>query len=338
MTYEEYLTRGNPRVTARLPEGPVRVTSWLAGWLDYVFAIALVAGRWLRLPIARPTEEPVMLSAFAPALAEQYGPRWDGSEPRQKSGALVRAAEIAMLSVSFFLAAHLLSGGTPTVTAPDLGAFGRLSERARAETLPVPSASSKLIEVPAGSFTEQSTANTAPAAETEPAPATTEEIAVLAEPSAADGAAAGVAEATPVAEPAPAATVAEEPPAPPAQAPPPAPVPAPAVAPPAPAVPSLPDRYLTVDELRSAALAAGWPAALLPQIETVAWCESRYHTHAQYLGALGLMQMLPFWFEVAGLDRAMWADPVTNLKAAYVAYVEHERITGDPWSAWTCKP
>jgi hypothetical protein len=51
------------------------------------------------------------------------------------------------------------------------------------------------------------------------------------------------------------------------------------------------------------------------------------------------MQVLPFWFDVAGLDFTMWADPVTNLKAALVAYNEHLRFTGDdPWSAWTCKP
>ncbi|MBK7724095.1 MAG: lytic transglycosylase domain-containing protein [Dehalococcoidia bacterium] len=309
-------------MTARLPEEPMRVTSWLAGWLDYVFAIVLVASRWLRLPVARPVDEPVMLSAFAPAMSDQYSPRWNESAPRQQSGAFIRVAEIVMLSISFFLAAHLLSGGTPTVAAPDLGAFGLLSERAHAETLPVPSAASKLVEVPAGSFAQQPAANS-----TETAAASTrdEEAALLAEPAAADTAAASVQEAAPV----PPAAVE---------------LPAPAPAPPAPVatvaanLPTLPDRYLTAEEIRSAALAAGWPAAIIPQLERVAWCESRYHTHAQYLGALGLMQLLPFWFDVAGLDRAMWADPVVNLKAAYVAYIEHERAFGDPWHAWTCKP
>ena len=55
----------------------MRVTSWLAGWLDYVFAIILVASRWLRLPVARPVDAPVMLSAFAPAMSDQYSPHWN---------------------------------------------------------------------------------------------------------------------------------------------------------------------------------------------------------------------------------------------------------------------
>ena len=56
------------------------------------------------------------------------------------------------------------------------------------------------------------------------------------------------------------------------------------------------------------------------------------------LGRAAYSHLLAFWFDVAGLDRAMWADPVVNLKAAYVAYIEHERAFGDPWHAWTCKP
>ena len=118
--YENNLTRGNPRVTARLPEEPVRVTSWLAGWVDYVFAIVLVAGRWVCAPFARTSNEPVMLSAFAPAMADSFVPRRQDANDEPSSGRLVKAAEIVMLSLSFFLAAHLLSGGTQTVTAPDL--------------------------------------------------------------------------------------------------------------------------------------------------------------------------------------------------------------------------
>ncbi|MEO8540716.1 MAG: lytic transglycosylase domain-containing protein, partial [bacterium] len=70
----------------------------------------------------------------------------------------------------------------------------------------------------------------------------------------------------------------------------------------------------------------------------VAWCESRFETHAQYGGALGIMQMMPYWFTSAGLDPDQWSDPVTNLRAALFAYQEHERNHADPWGPWTCKP
>lgn len=304
-------------MTARLPEGPVRVTSWLAGWVDYVFAIVLVAGRCLRLPASRDVREPVMMSAFAPAMGEAYAPRWHDSESRpQGSGKLIKTAEIVMLSISFFLAAHLLSGGTPTVTAPNLNPLGLLPEHARAQSLPIPAAPTVEINVPAGSFVVQ---------DAEPAAAPTEELAVLA-PASSPGTDAASIAPPPTAVPAPAAaTPAPEPPAP------------AAVATQAPQ-PEVPARYLTPDEFRAAALTAGWPAALLPELEDVAWCESRFYTHAENLGALGLMQMLPNWFPDSGHDRELWWDPVTNLRAAWYAYDWHHRNMDNGWGPWTCKP
>jgi hypothetical protein len=97
-------------------------------------------------------------------------------------------------------------------------------------------------------------------------------------------------------------------------------------------------RYLSTDELHAAAVAAGWPVELLPELEIVARCESRFHTHAQYLGALGLMQMMPFWFPEAGLNPDLWHDPVTNLRAARYAYEDSIRQGVDGWAPWTCKP
>jgi len=297
--------------------------------LDYVFAITLVAGRWLRAPLARRSDETVMLSAFAPAMADSFVPRWagPGTPPPQPQGSrLVKAAEIVMLSISFFLAAHLLSGGTPTVSAPARNPLGLLPDNARAQTLEVPAAGSRQVEVQAGSFTFQPTlAPSTPIAEVPEQAPVQEEIAVLAPASTPEADAASV---EPAATPAPAPE-----PQPAAVLPPPVPPAPPPASPVAPA-----GRYLTSDELRAAALAAGWPAETLTDLEEVAWCESRFHTHAEYLGALGLMQVLPNWFEFAGLDKAMWWDPVTNLKAAYAAYREHERYSGDPWSAWTCHP
>ncbi|MEO8539583.1 MAG: hypothetical protein ABI577_07575, partial [bacterium] len=122
-------------MTARLPDEPMRVTSWLAGWVDYMFALILVAGRWLRLPLSQPEPDAGFRTAFAPAMADSFAPRWHDSEDDQsRSGPLVKAAEIVMLSISFFLAAHLLSGGTPTAFAPNLNPLNLLSEHDRAQT------------------------------------------------------------------------------------------------------------------------------------------------------------------------------------------------------------
>ena len=325
LLYEEYLTRGNPRVTARLPSEPVRVTNWLAGWLDYVFAIVLVAGRWLRAPLSRSAQEPVMLSAFAPAMPDAYGPRWHDAAPQggPQSGRLVKAAEIVMLSISFFLAAHLLSGGTQTVSAPDLNPLGLLPAHARAEGLVVPAPASKQIDVQADSFVYSTSPTTAA---TQPG---VSQAAVLAPGSDASAdAAAATPAATPAPEPPAAAAVVEPPP-------PPAPV---AAATQPPAVVQDAGRYLTPAELHAAALAAGWPAELLPEIEVVAWCESRFHTHAEYYGAMGLMQVVSLWFDVAGVEYHWW-DPVTNLKAAKAAYDEQVRNGVEPWGPWPgCKP
>lgn len=323
--YEEYLTRGNPRVTARLPEEPMRVTNWLAGWVDYVFATVLVAGRWLAVPLRRTSGETVFNSAFAPAVGDSFAPRWHEPGPQPQSNALVRAAEIVMLSISFFLAAHLLSGGTSTAVAPNLTSLGLLPEHARAATVAVPSLS------------QEFTVRAAPATVT-PDPAAVpldRETAALAP---ANGPGIEAAAAPAAHEPAAPAPAISEPPAPivaPAPAVVVAPAPAPVAA--APAAPA-PGHYLTADEVRAAAIAAGWPSNLLDQVVAVAWCESRFHSGATYLGAQGLMQMMPLWFEPAGLDPLLWHDPVVNLKAALFAYLEHDRITGDPWGPWTCKP
>lgn|GEM_PF-4885136 len=318
-------------MTARLPGEPVRVTNWLAGWLDYVCATVISAGRWFRLPLARGGDEPVMMAAFAPTM-DAYAPHWHEADDDEGSGRLVRILEIAMLSISFFLAAHLLSGGTPTVSAPDLNPFQVGSNRAQAAALAIPGASGKQIVVNAGNFSSG-----APAAAMEPstpvddaalaaavqaqAPAT-DESAVLGPPSQPGADAAAV--PTPAPQPVASAPEASAPP------------PAPAAASPAPGAAN--DRYLSKDELRAAAIAAGWPAELLPELEVVAWCESRYHTHAEYFGALGLMQMMPSWFEDAGLNIDLWWDPVVNLKAAWHAYETTVRLGIDGWGPWTCKP
>ena len=321
---------GNPRVAPRLPQEPERVTSWLAGWVDYVFALTLMVSRWLRLPIIQPAASPVLATAGGPGTERPHAPRWNDQTQKRHTSAFVRVAEIGMVLVSFFLGAQLLSG-TPTVAAPDLTKLTLTPDHHGIETRAIPSASAKEILVPI----DAEITVVPPSAETSAEEG--QEIALLAPVPEDEAAVASVPDVAPVAEeaaavaPLPEPTVAAE---------------APAPVPPAPAAteapsrvnPDLPDRYLTSDEIAAAALAAGWAPEVIPDLQKVAWCESRYHTHAQYLGARGLMQVLPFWFDVAGLDFGMWADPVTNLKAAKVVYDSHLADFGDPWSAWTCKP
>lgn len=107
---------------------------------------------------------------------------------------------------------------------------------------------------------------------------------------------------------------------------------------PAPASPSGP-RYHTAAEIRGFAATAGWSADQLDHVVQVAWCESTYNAAAlgRY-GTLGLMQLMPFWFDIAGIDRANWADPVSNLRVALVVYQDGIATSRDPWSAWECVP
>ena len=326
-------------MTARLPSEPVRVTSWLAGWMDYVFATVLVASRWLCSPVLRVLPKRAPQPVFVHAAAGPHAPDWhQPAEEPQQSSWLVKAAEIVMLSLAFFLAAHLLSGGTSTVTAPNLNPLGLLPTYAyAAESLPVRTAQHE-VTVPAGAFSTAPQAQVQAIATAAPAAVATEAAAVLAPAPAANAASAGIPAATP--EPAPAVAVAtpasepvaEEPAAPPAPA-------LAAVAPPPAAPPMVTGRILTEEEVRSAALTAGWAPDLVDQVVKVAWCESRFNSGAEYLGARGLMQILVnYWFEPFGLDPALWQDPVTNLTAAKRAYDANTLYSGDGWAAWTCKP
>ena len=320
-------------MTVQLRSEPVRVASWLAGWLDYVFAIVLVAGRRVCAPLSRRAPEPAMQPEFAADFVIG-APGWTagtGEADSSRSGSFVKAAEIVMLSVAFFVAAHLLSGGTPTVTAPDLNPLGLIPDHARAEGLPIAAVTATQVDVDSDTFVYNVPRETPVEAPVEAAaPAATEE-AVLAPASGAETSAAALPAATPAPRPAP---------QPAAAAPAPAPVTplAPTVAPTQAPVAAGTGRNLTAGELRSAALAAGWPAALLPELEAVAWCESRFHTHAEYYGAMGLMQVVGLWFTVAGVDANMWWDPVVNLTAAKAAYDEGVRNGYAPWSAWSCSP
>ena len=120
----------------------------------------------------------------------------------------------------------------------------------------------------------------------------------------------------------------------------PAPTPAPtnpAVATSAPAAPvatAATGRRFSADEVRDAARSAGWPESLLDQVVAVAKCESGFYSGAQGGGALGLMQIMPPWFESAGVPLSSWTDPVANLAVARYVY----NHGGGSWSAWGCSP
>ena len=92
-------------------------------------------------------------------------------------------------------------------------------------------------------------------------------------------------------------------------------------------------------EIRVFAAAAGWDSAHLDDVVQVAQCESSNNAAAtSWAGAYGLMQIMPFWFREAGVDFATWADPVSNLKVALVAYHAGIAESKGPWSAWACQP
>ena len=303
-------------MTARARKGTVRVTNWLAGWVDYSVAVVLTFGRLFRVP-QRPAE---------PA----HAPRDSGS-PAHASAAqhwLVRPAEVAMLTVSFFLVAHLAAGGTDSVSAPQLNPFSMLSTAASAGELP-PSVATTYARAPQGGtvvvvVSPAAALTASPAGDAPPASPTPEPVAAAAPPP--DAGAMGASPATPIAPP----------PAPPTPEPPPSPTPAP---PPAPSPTPAPAGPLTPAQVAAAAAAAGWPANLVDAAASVAWCESRNRPDAIGYGVTyGLMQLIPYWFEAIGADFGLWSDPVTNMRAALAAYQSDIASGQAPWSAWTCKP
>jgi len=90
--------------------------------------------------------------------------------------------------------------------------------------------------------------------------------------------------------------------------------------------PSAPTGALTGQALRDAALAAGWPAALIPGVERRVACESGgYTTAVGPLGHQGLMQVAP-WYH-----GAVPSDAVGQLAQAYRVYQQQG------WAAWECQ-
>lgn len=298
----------------------------LATWADYGVAVALAVCRRLRLPAREQAApfacEPVYVAETAaghviPLRAGRPVWREPVAAARPAPAAqpwYVRPAEVLMLTLSFFLAAHLAGAGFQEARAPQLSI-------AMVPSVAHP-APARIIKVTPTALASALPAEAAPveASETVPAP----EAAVAPAPAPApptSHAAASDAGSSPTARAVPAA---------PAEQPVP---PAPAVAPPAASLPPL-----TYAQVIAYAIEAGWPAELADDVARVAWCESRFRPDAVGYGAYGLMQVVPLWFEYAGLDFSRWADPVTNLKAALAAFRYSEERSHAPWAAWSCKP
>lgn len=95
---------------------------------------------------------------------------------------------------------------------------------------------------------------------------------------------------------------------------------------------------LTKAQVREIALQVGWPEGEVEELLSVAWCESHYRVDANGWGALGLMQIMPFWFESLGIDVSLAFDAATNLRVAYHIYQNDLRNGYLEWASWTCKP
>ena len=321
----------------------MRATSWLANWVDYGFAVILVVCRLFRVPSRR---DGVAFEA-TPARAsthEGFRPRWhEEAAPEQRQHWIVRPAEIVMLTISFFLAAHLIGGGPAQVRAPQVNPLSYLSlteapqsahdaglaDRGALvmEIQPLPVFSvpggQSLADVVAEELPVTGDADLMAGEEPDPLPAPPERGSAPA--------AAGVSEPTPrpVATPSPEPT--------------PAPTQAPAEPTPAPAATTAPapapgPSVLSYSYIYDLALQAGWPADRADEVARVAYCESSYRPRAVGYGTYGLMQLVPLWFSASGTDFDLWSDPLTNLKVALFAFETDLSYGNDPWAPWGCKP
>ncbi len=318
-------------MTARLPTESSRATSWSASPAQDEPSAAPVAGRRIAVPGIRPHVE------FEPRLMQLaldgydgYPGEWYGSPARERRPHwMVRPAEVLALALTLLLAVHVFGGGASDARAPQ-AAGSALTATARSgaiRAMEVPLAPSAIIHISADDLQPlPALAQATPA----PAPQVAEAVAVTAAelPDTEGAGASSIAEVAdePAAGPASEGPAIEEP----AYA-------APAEAP-ATTGPASPGMVLAAGDIEAAALAAGWPAELVGDAARVAWCESRFDTGALGYGTYGLMQLIPAWFDAAGIDFAMWTDPVANMRAAWFAYQADVEAGAGAWAPWTCKP
>lgn len=316
------------RLQARPSASPARCFRSLVDWFDYAYAAVPSVAAWVRHPSfrsrARHTPAVIHLRGLFSRDALHVSSRQSQDAPRHAiQRPVVKLALFSGLLASLYLAFAITAGGASRASAPsdDGPTVAAYSTHITPEGVPQKAAevSSPQVDQSVAAATPVRTLQSAiepiPAASVTAAEASIEAVKPAPPPIAA--AVAVVATAAP-----------ETPPA-----------VAPVVTPvPAPASPTGP-RFHTAAEIRGFAAAAGWSADQLDHVVQVAWCESTYNAAAiGGYGTLGLMQLMPFWFDVAGIDRANWSDPVSNLKVALVAYQAGLAESKDPWAAWDCKP
>lgn len=315
------------RLPARPPFSLARCFKSLVDWFDYAYAVLPAAAAWVRSPSFRLGEKhpPSVIhlrGLFSRDTLHITRPQ-DGKAPRSAmSRPLAKVALLAVLLAAGYLAFTVTSGGpslasAPSEETPTLGAFSlhaSADSMARKISEVVPPQADQSIPLATPVKTLQSSI--------EPQIAAT---VTAAETSAEAAHPISVAVAAPVATAAPEVHTAVAPLA----------TPAPAVSPATRPASS----YYTAPEIRAFAATAGWSAEHLDGVVQVAWCESTNNAAAVGgMGAHGLMQVMPFWFRVAGIDMASWSDPVSNLKVALVAFQTDIAESRAPWSAWDCKP
>ena len=103
--------------------------------------------------------------------------------------------------------------------------------------------------------------------------------------------------------------------------------------------PVTPGQAMDEAAMRAALTAGGWPVELHGAALAVAWCESGWRPDAvgDQGRARGLFQLWPLWWDYAGVDAGLWADPVANAKAAYAVYLYDIGRGYAPFTQWTCR-
>lgn len=310
-----------------------RTTRSTAAWIDFGVAVMVACLERLRAPMPQPAAEPGLVAQAitvrggeavvtavhfpAPSPRRSIGPAATLAVAAAALAATVGARTVVLSGFGSGLAALASDSSLLSLrpSAPHSGGAHPVAATVIIEISPeAPSMPATTGRPMAGGILELDLVRMA---EPEDPPASlavveSEVAGAAAEPS------------VPVAAATPAATV--EPVAPP---------PAPAIAS---SLPAFAGVVYTADQIRSLALQAGWPSEALDDLVEVARCESAFRPDVVGQRALGLMQMMPFWFPLAGLDPEMWSDPVVNLRAALFAYHADLDQGREPWAAWTCKP
>lgn len=323
------------RLQTRPSSSLARSFKSLVDWFDYAYAVVPAAAAWVRHPSfrMRGTHSPAVIHLRGPFSQDGLAntPEVSNRTPRQAlHRQLVKGALFSAALAGVYFAFVVATGGASQASAPspaNVATTAAFDIRSG-----IDSPTQKVVEVlAAGEPAQTATIAT---------PVKTLQSAIVAAAAAPIVTAAETSAEAVKPAPVPIVVAAVTPAA---TAPPVPTVTAPIATPAADRPPVLASRsastVYTVAEIRVFAAAAGWDSAHLDDVVQVAQCESSNNAAAtSWAGAYGLMQIMPFWFREAGVDFATWADPVSNLKVALVAYHAGIAESKGPWSAWACQP